>query len=85
MPSMSICVFLWLPHFLLNMFHVFEHHILLNMQENKCKVLEITPHDLKGNHYDIITYVCLCMLSDVAMKNVTTNANEEVLHITKGV
>jgi hypothetical protein len=55
------------------------------MQENKCKVLEITPHDLKGNHYDIITYVCLCMLSDVAMKNVTTNANEEVLHITKGV
>ncbi len=46
------------------------------MQENKCKVLEIIPHDLKGNHYEIITYVCFCMLFGVAMKNVTTSANE---------
>jgi hypothetical protein len=45
-------------------------------QENKCKVLEIIPHDLEGNCYEIITFVCFHMLSSVAKKNVTTSANE---------
>jgi hypothetical protein len=37
----------------------------LNMQENKCKVLEIILHDLKGNHCEIIAFVCLWMFSRV--------------------
>ncbi len=34
-----------------------------NMQENKCKVLEIILYDLKGNHCEIIPFVYLWIFS----------------------
>ncbi len=39
----------------------------------------------KGNHYEIINFIYLRMLSVVAMRNVAINANEEIFCITKGV
>jgi len=43
------------------------------------------PHDLKGNHYEIITFMCLGMLSNVAMKKVAISVYEDVFCIIKGV
>ncbi len=40
---------------------------------------------LRGNHYEIIDSIYLCMLFVVAMKNVAIGANEEVLCIREGV
>ncbi len=40
---------------------------------------------LTGNHSEIINSIYLRMLSIVAMRNVPIGANEEVLHIIKGV
>jgi hypothetical protein len=57
----------------------------LKTQENKCKLLEIIPYDLDKNHCEIIAFVCLRMLFDVAMKNVTTGGDNQVLHIIEGV
>jgi hypothetical protein len=55
------------------------------MQEKKCKVLEIIPHGLKGNHYEIIGFVCFRIFSSVATKNVAIGANEEVFCIIEVV
>jgi hypothetical protein len=49
----------------------------------KCKVLDIIPHGLEGNHCEIIAFVCLRMFSSVATKNIAIGANEEVLCIIK--
>jgi hypothetical protein len=57
----------------------------LNTQENKCKVLEIILHDLKGNHCEIIAFVSLCRFSSVVIGNVTIGVNEELLYIIEGV
>ncbi len=57
----------------------------MKTQEKKCKVLNITPHDLKGKHYETVVFMCLRMFFDVVMRNVTTSANENVFHIIKGV
>jgi hypothetical protein len=37
------------------------------------------------NHCEIIVFVCLQMLSGVAMKNVTIGGDEQVFCITKGM
>jgi hypothetical protein len=55
------------------------------MQEKKCKVLEIIPYDLDENHCEIIASLCLWMLFDVAMRNVTTSGDDQVLCITGSV
>jgi hypothetical protein len=40
---------------------------------------------LRGNHYEIINFIYLCMLSVVATKNVAIVANEEVFCIRENV
>jgi len=57
----------------------------VEMLQKKCKVLKIVLHDLKGNHYEIIAFVCLWMLFGVAIRNVATGANDDVFCITKNV
>ncbi len=39
----------------------------------KCKVLEIIPEDLEGNHCEMMALMCLCMLINVVVKNVGFN------------
>jgi hypothetical protein len=58
---------------------------MLKTQERKCRILKIIPHDLKGNHCEIITFMCLGMLSNVATKKVTVSVYEDVFCIIKGV
>jgi hypothetical protein len=43
---------------------------------SECKILEIIPHDLVENHYEVIAFMCLRMLSNVATKNVATGGDE---------
>jgi hypothetical protein len=54
-------------------------------QERKCKVLDIIPYDINKKCSKIIAFVCLQMLSGVAMINVTIGGDEQVLCITKGM
>jgi predicted YcjX-like family ATPase len=39
----------------------------------------------KRNHFEIIDFIYLCMLSIMATRIATIGANEEVFHIIKGV
>ncbi len=78
---MSTCVFMLVSHFPLSQYLIFLCHILLNIHETKCKVFEIIPHDLEGNHYKIVTFVYLHMFPSVAMKNIVTCVNEKVFCI----
>jgi hypothetical protein len=39
----------------------------------------------RGNHYEIIDFIYLCMLSVVARENVAIGANDEFLCIREGV
>jgi hypothetical protein len=58
---------------------------LFKTQERKCKVLEIIPYDLNKNCCEIIAFVCLQMLFNVAMRNVAIGGDEDVLHIIEGM
>lgn len=82
---MSTYVFMLVSHFPLIHSLIFLCHILLNMHENKSKVFEIIPHDLEGNHCEIITSICLCMFSNVITRNIGTSVNEKVLCIPSGM
>jgi hypothetical protein len=59
--------------------------IFFQTQENKCKILQIIPYNFNGNCYEIITFVCLWILSGVPMTNVAIIGDEQVLHIIEGV
>jgi hypothetical protein len=58
---------------------------LFKTQGKKCKVLEIIPYYLDKNHYEIITCVCLQMFFGVAMRNVATSGDKQVLCIIEGM
>ncbi len=58
---------------------------MFKTQEKKCKILEIIPYDLDKNHWEIITFVCLQMFFGVAMRNVATSGDKQVLRIIEGM
>jgi len=54
------------------------------LQENKCKVLELIPHNLEGNQCEMMVSVCLCMLIGVMIRNMGTQPPEPILMLTQG-
>jgi hypothetical protein len=54
------------------------------LQENRCKVLELIPHDLEGNWCKMMALVYLHMLTGVAISNTETQSPELMLMLTQG-
>jgi hypothetical protein len=82
---MSTRMIMLVPHFAFSQLPILICHILLNTQENKCKLFEIILLDLKGNCCEIIAFVCLHMFFGVSTINITIVTNEKVICITSGM
>jgi hypothetical protein len=52
--------------------------------KNKCKVLELIPHNLEGNQCEMMALVCLRMLMSVNIMNMRTQPLEPMLMLTQG-
>ncbi len=53
-------------------------------QENKCKVLELIPHNLEGTWCELMALICLCMLTNVATRNTRMQPLKPILMFTQG-
>lgn len=62
----------------------FFFHRTFFPHENKCKVLELIPHNLEGNRCEMMASICLRMLTVVDIKNTRMQLPEPMLMLTQG-